>query len=767
MGNEQEALKAGIEQGTFKWVGTRPIRPDGADKVTGRAAFGADLDLPGMLTGAVLRSPHAHARIRSIDTSAARALPGVLAVVTGADFPELPNEVAAGGEAPINFRHISENVIARAKALYDGHAVAAVAATSAEIAAEALSLIKVDYEVLPHVINVVDAMREDAPILHEGMITSGVEPAPTKASNVAGRVEFAMGDVAQGFAEAEIIIERSYTTEAVHQGYIEPHACVASTSADGMATIWCSSQGQFMVREFCSKVLGMDVGNIRVTPAEIGGGFGGKTTVYLEPLAVALARQSGRPVRMAMTRSEVFRASGPTSGTHVHVKLGAKRDGTFVAGEMELKYQAGAFPGSPAFLGGMTGFSCYEIPHAKAVCWDVVSNRPKCAAYRAPGAPMASFGVESAIDELALALNMDPLELRLKNAARTGTRAIYGPKFLEIGYVETLEAAKAHPHWSAPLGPNQGRGIASGFWFNIGGQSSASVHVNENGSVSVVTGNPDIGGSRASMAIMAAEVLGMDLDKVKPIVGDTGQIAYSFLTGGSRVTFATGMAVVQAAQSVVEQLRQRAAKLWKVDVEHVLWRDGAAHCTKADEAAKAPLSLEEIAHQAGRTGGPISGSVSINAAGAGPGFGTHICDVEVDPETGAVKVLRYTAIQDVGRAIHPSYVEGQLQGGAAQGIGWALNEEYVYDAKGRLQNAGFLDYRMPVCSDLPMIDTVLVEVPNPGHPYGVRGVGEVPIVPPLAAVANAVSRATGLRLTALPLSPPRVLAAIDAAKAGG
>ncbi len=767
MGNEKEALKAGIEQGTYKWVGTRPIRPDGADKVTGRAAFGADLDLPGMVTGTVLRSPHAHARIRSIDTSAARALPGVLAVVTGADFPELPNEVAAGGEAPINFRHISENVIARAKVLYDGHAVAAVAATSAEIAAEALSRIKVDYEVLPHVIDVLDAMREDAPVLHEGLITNGVEPAPTKASNIAGRVEFAMGDVAQGFAEAEIIIERSYTTAAVHQGYIEPHACVASVTADGAATIWCSSQGQFMVREFCSKVLSMDIGNIRVTPAEIGGGFGGKTTVYLEPLAVALAQRSGRPVHMVMTRSEVFRASGPTSGTHVHIKLGAKRDGSFVAGEMELKYQAGAFPGSPAFLGGMTGFSCYEIPHAKAVCWDVVSNRPKCAAYRAPGAPMASFGVESAIDELAQQLNMDPLELRLKNAAKTGTRTIYGPKFLEIGYAETLQAAKAHPHWSAPLGPNQGRGIASGFWFNIGGQSSAAVHVNENGSVSVVTGNPDIGGSRASMAIMAAEVLGMDLDQVKPVIGDTGQIAYSFLTGGSRVTFATGMAVVQAAENVVEQLRQRAAKLWKIDVEHVIWRDGAAHCTKADEAARAPLSLAEIAHQAGRTGGPISGGVSINAAGAGPGFGTHICDVEVDPETGGVKVLRYTAIQDVGRAIHPSYVEGQLQGGAVQGIGWALNEEYVYDAKGRLQNAGFLDYRMPVCSDLPMIDTVLVEVPNPAHPYGVRGVGEVPIVPPLAAVANAVSRAAGLRMTDLPLSPPRLLAAIDGAKAAG
>jgi CO/xanthine dehydrogenase Mo-binding subunit len=757
MGNEKMLLD---KQHHFKVVGTRPVRPDGVDKVTGRAAFGADFTLPGMIVGHVVRSPHAHARIRSIDTSAALALPGVRAVVTAADLPDLPSEVSTGGEAPINFRHVSLNVMARDKVLYEGHAVAAVASTSPAIAAEAAALVKVDYEVLPHVIDVLDAMREDAPVLHEDLFTNGVEPKPAKASNIAARTGFTLGDTAKGFAEADIVLEREYSTAAVHQGYIEPHAAVASFAADGMATIWCSSQGQFMVREFCAKLLGMDIGNIRVIPAEIGGGFGGKTTVYLEPLAVALARKSGRPVKLVMTRGDVFRATGPTSGSHVRVKIGAKKDGTLVAGEMVLKYQAGAFPGSPATLGGMTGFAPYDIPNATAECWDVVSNRPKCAAYRAPGAPMAAFGVESAIDELAQQLGMDPLELRMKNAAKEGTRALYGPKFLRIGYAETLAAAHAHPHWSAPLGPNQGRGVASGFWFNIGGPSSAAVHVNEDGTVEVVTGNPDIGGSRASMAMMAAEVLGIEVEKVRPMIGDTGQIAYSFLTGGSRVTFATGKAVIEAAEATIEQLKARAAKLWKVEASDVEWRDGHAHCTKTDEARE-PLSLRQIAHSAGKTGGPISGAVSINAAGAGPGFGTHICDVEVDPETGRVSVLRYTAIQDVGRAIHPAYVEGQLQGGAVQGIGWALNEEYVYDAQGRLQNPGFLDYRMPVCSDLPMIDTVLVEVPNPGHPFGVRGVGEVPIVPPLAAVANAVSRAVGLRQTALPISPPRLLAQLD------
>ncbi len=754
----------GNEQNTFKVVGTRPVRPDGVDKVTGRAAFGADFQLPGMLVGVVVRSPHAHARIKSIDVSAARAVPGVLAVVTAADLVDLPSELSSGGEAPINFRHVSHNVIARDKALYEGHAVAALAATSTAIAAAAAALIKIDYEVLPHVIDVLEAMREGAPLLHPDLFTTGVTPTPTTASNVAGVTEFALGDIAKGFAEAEVIIEREYTTQPVHQGYIEPHAVAATFGADGTASVWCSSQGQFMVREFCAKLMGMDIGQIRVVPLEIGGGFGGKTTVYLEPLALALSRQSGRPVKMVMARGDVFKATGPTSGTHVKIKLGAKRDGTFTAGEMTLKYQAGAYPGSPAFLGGMTGLTPYLFEHAKATCYDVVSNRPKSAAYRAPGAPMAAFGVESAIDELAQQLNMDPLELRLKNAATTGMRTLYGAKLPVVGYVETLEAAKAHPHYSAPLGPNQGRGIASGFWFNIGGPSSAAIHVNEDGTVEVVTGNPDIGGSRASMAMMAAEVLGIELAHVKPTIGDTAQIAYSFLTGGSRVTFATGKAVIEAAEATVLQLCGRAAKMWKVEPSEVEWRAGSAHCTRIDDTTRAPVTLAQIAHQAGRTGGPISGNVSINAAGAGPGFGTHLCDVEVDPETGSVKIIRYTAIQDVGRAIHPAYVEGQLQGGAVQGIGWALNEAYLYDAKGCLLNSGFLDYRMPVASDLPMIDTVLVEVPNPGHPFGVRGVGEVPIVPPLAAVANAVSRATGVRMTDLPLSPPHVLAQLDRAK---
>ncbi|MCH9672638.1 MAG: xanthine dehydrogenase family protein molybdopterin-binding subunit [Gammaproteobacteria bacterium] len=748
----------------FKYVGTRPIRPDGIDKVTGRANFGADFSLPGMLTGKMLRSPHAHARIKSIDTSAAEKVPGVKSVVTAADFPEITSEEAFVGEGPMNFRDLSRNVMARDKVLYDGHAVAAVAATNSDAADEALALIKVDYEVLPHVMDEVSAMAPDAPVLHDDMFTTGVEPKPTKPSNVSKRVEFALGDVDAGFGEAEVVVEGTYTTQPVHQGYIEPHAAVVSTASDGQSVVYCSSQGHYTVRAYCCKLLGLDANLLKVVPAEIGGGFGGKTVVYLEPVALALSRKCGRAVRMVMTRDEVFRGTGPTSGSTIWVKIGAKKDGTITAADTEMKYSAGAFAGSPVQLGCMTGFAPYDLANVRLSGYDVVVNKPKAAAYRAPGAPMAAFGIESALDELALALNMDPIELRLKNAAKDGTQAAYGPKLKSIGYIETLDAAKVHDIMKQPLGPNQGRGVASGFWFNIGGQSSAVINVNEDGTIAVVEGSPDIGGSRASMAIMAAEVLGVDVAKIKPHVADTASLGWNDVTGGSRVTFASGMAVVEAANNVVEELKKRAAKIWDIEPDAVSWEDGQARPTSTNAGEFEPLTLADIALKAARTGGPIVGTAAINAAGAGPGFGTHVCDVEVDPETGRVTVLRYLAVQDVGRAIHPSYVEGQLQGGAAQGIGWALNEEYIYNDKGLLENPGFLDYRVPVCSDLPMIDTVIVEVPNPRHPYGVKGVGEVPIVPPLAAVANAVRAASGVRMNDLPISPPRLLAAMDGAK---
>ncbi len=746
----------------FKFVGTRPVRPDGVPKVTGRAMYGADLRLPGAIVGRILRSPHAHARILRIDTSRAAALTGVRAVITAADFPDHKFEYIGPERVAVNFWHVTRNIMAREKVLYEGHAVAAVAAISDSVAAEALALIDVQYEVLPHVIDVDDAMAPNAPLLFEDMITRGIEPAPTQPSNISKRLEFAIGDLATGFAAADAVIEETFKTATVHQAYIEPHACVAKFEADGQGEIWSSSQGHFTVRALTSKILNMPVGDLRVFPAEIGGGFGGKTVVYVEPVAAMLSKKSGFPVRIQMSREEVFRASGPTSGSSMRVKMGVTKDGKITAADGEFRFQAGAFPGSPVMNACLCAFAPYDIANARAVGYDVVCNRPKAAAYRAPGSPISAFAVESVLDMLAKKIGMDPLALRMKNAARIGTPTIFGPKHAHNGYPETLQALLDHPGYQVKLGPNQGRGVASGYWFNGGGESSATIQVNADGTVLVATGSVDVGGSRASMAIMAAETLGVDYEQVRAIVADTGSVGYTHVTGGSRVTFATGMAVVEGTRTVIKDLCRRAAMIWDIDPDAVVWEGGYARPAGTNAGKFQPLSLREIAAKAPQTGGAITAAHSVNAGGQAPGFSTQFCDVEVDPETGRVTILRWVAAQDVGRAIHPSYVEGQIQGGVVQGIGWALNEEYVYNAKGQLDNPGFLDYRCPVASDLPMIEAVLVEVPNPAHPYGAKGVGEVNICPPMAAIANAIDAAIGRRMTELPMSPPKVLAAIEA-----
>lgn len=743
------------EERKFNWVGTRPIRPDGLEKVTGRANYGSDLHLPGMLHGCILRSPHAHARILSIDLKPALAIEGVLAAITGKDLPKASEKPVMNGAYPLYVRDLARNVLADEKALYDGHAVAAVAATTPEIAKRAVEAIRVEYEVLPHVIEVMDAIAPNAPLLHEQQIPMGMESE--KPSNIAARNAFNLGDVDAAFAEADVVVEQEFDTKIVHQGYIEPHACVATAGEDDDVTIWCSTQGGFAVLTLTSHVLQLDSSRIKVITSEIGGGFGGKTTVYLEPVAALLSRKAGRPVKLLMDRTDVFRATGPAPASHVRVKIGAKRDGTITAADASLYYGAGAFKGSAVNAGAITMFSSYEILSQRIEAYDIVTNTPKSAAYRAPGAPQSAFATEQVLDELAIKLGLDPLDLRLKNAAGDGTKTVYGAVWNQIGAKEVLEATKSHPHYKAKLGKNQGRGIAMGHWMNAGMSSSASVQLSGNGTVTVATGNPDIGGSRASMALMAAEELQVPFDQIRPIVGDTDSVPYTDVTGGSRVTVTTGAAVIEAARKCVEELRQRAALIWDIPIDDVAWEDGRAIPLNGAASNHEPLTLADILKQAGSTGGPIAAVGTVSMPKVGPGFGAHICDVEVDPDTGYVKVLRYTAVQDVGKAIHPSYVEGQLQGGAVQGIGWALNEEYIYDDKGRLENAGFLDYRIPVASDVPMIDTVLVEVPAPNHPYGARGVGETPIVPPLAAIANAVQNATGVRMTSLPISPPRLL----------
>ncbi len=744
-----------IEKPTYKIIGTRPIRPDGVEKVTGKAQYGADIRLPGMIFGRVLRSPHAHARIRSIDTSAAEAYPGVLAVLTHADFPLAADRVEELGETAVNLKELSENILAAGKALYRGHAIAAIAAANPHVAEEALKLIKVDYEVLPAVVDVRDAMREDAPLLNENRYTKDLGGAKSeKPSNIASHVQFQSGDLAGAFAEADHVVEREFTTKMVHQGYIEPQNSTASWNSDGTVTIWTSTQGAFSVRAQLSEILRMPVARIKVVPMEIGGGFGGKLPIYLDPVAALLSKKSGHPVKLVMNRTEVFEGTGPTSGTYIKLKA-AEKAGKLTAIEATLAYEAGAYPGSSVGAGAMCMLSPYSVENFKIDGYDVVVNKPKTAAYRAPGAPASAFATESVLDELAKAAKIDPLQFRLQNSAHEGTRMVTGVPFPRIGHEEVVEAAMNSPHYRSPIeGPFRGRGVASGFWFNAGMQSSVVVAVNVDGTVNLIEGSTDIGGTRASLAMQLGETLGIPYDTIKPTVVDTDSIGHNDVTGGSRTTFASGMAVYEAGMDVQREMVKRSSKLLNAPADDLVYENGGVHVV-SDPSKK--MTFKEIAAQSARTGGPINGKGSVLARGAGAAYATHIVDVEVDPDTGKVTILRYTAVQDVGTAIHPAYVEGQIQGGAVQGIGWALNEEYYYDDTGRMANSSFLDYRMPTTLDVPMIETILVEVPNPGHPYGVRGVGEVPIVPPLAAVANAIADATGHRFTDLPISPRRVV----------
>ncbi len=743
-----------VANNKYQVIGTCPVRPDGVDKVTGRARYGADTKLSGLLQAVVLRSPHPHAKINSIDTSKAEALEGVHAVITSEDFPEPGDRIAELGEGAVKLRYLSANVMARGKANYKGQPVAAVAADDIHIAEEAAALIQVDYTVLPHVLDVREAMAEGAPILDETLRTAEFTgDEGDKPTNVAAHIRFEKGDVEKGFAEASTIVECEYDTATVHQGYIEPQASTAHWRADGFVTVWTCTQGSFTVRQQVAELLQIPLSHVKVVPTEIGGGFGGKISVYTEPLAAALSRKAGAPVKVVMKRAAVFESTGPTAGSYVRVKLGADAEGRLTAAQAYVAFEAGGFPGALIGAGCMCIFASYDVPNGLIDGYDVSVNKPKSSAYRAPGATNVAFAADSAIDELCEKLEMDPIEFRLKNAAKEGTRRVDDAVFQRVGLVETIEAIRDSEHWKTPLeGPNRGRGIASGFWFNAGLKSAASATVNGDGSVSLVEGSTDIGGSRASLAMMLAETLGIGADEVNPTVADTDSVGYTDVTGGSRVTFATGIAVHEAGLDIQRQMVSAAAAIWDVDPETVRYENG----TIVGPEGKS-FSFKELAEENTKTGDPITGRGASAAANQAGAFGTHAVDVEVDPDTGKVTILRYTAAQDVGTAIHPDYVEGQIQGGVVQGIGWALNEEYFYGDDGVMNNASFLDYRIPTFCDVPMIETIMLEVPDPNHPFGVRGVGEVPIVPPPAALANAIYDAVGVRMGELPMSPPRVL----------
>ena len=766
-----ETDKGLAEPAQYRVVGTRAPRLDGLEKVTGAARFGADIHLAGMLHGKMLTSPHAHARILSIDTKDAEATPGVKAVITAKDFPIFEQQQAIDfiAEQFRGARIMAEHFMARDKALYRGHPVAAIAATSPHIAEEAAKLIHVDYEVLPAVFTIKDALKDDAPLVHDSLTTvirgpAGREVSDTK-SNVASHTQLRRGDLETGFKEAEVIVEREFSTQPVHPGYIEPFATTAQWNPDGYVTVWTTTQGTFDVREGTASIIGIPESMLKVIAMECGGGFGGKgpNTNPLNPMTAILSRKSGLPVKMVMSRKETFESTCPASATYIRLKMGADKSGRITAAQFYLAYQAGAFPGSPVGAGVQNGLAAYKVENFQVDGYDVVTNTQKMQSYRAPGQPPATFAVESVIDELAEKLGMDPMEFRLRNAVQEGERMPNGVLYPRIACMEILEAMKTHPHYNATLdGPNQGRGVSVAARA-IGGEGAtphvATISVNANGTITLMTGSNDLSGTRTTVAMQAAEVLGLEATDVVSTVGDTDSAGWSGVANGSKITYSTGLAAIAAAEEVKLQMSARAALVWEVQPEDVEFKNGTFVCTK-NQADR--MSFKELAGRLMRTGGPITcAGYSFPTGPGGVIFGGNLVDVELDPETGKVRILRYTTFIDVGKAVHPSFVEGQAQGSTAQGVGWALNEEYFYTGDGAIANSTFLDYRMPTTLDLPMIDTVIVEVPNPGHPFGLRGrAGEIPIVPVIGAVANAVYNATGVRMTRVPMTPGAIIEAL-------
>ena len=744
----------------YKVVGKSPIRHDGLDKVTGRAVYGGDVKVPGLIWGDVIRSPHAHARIKSIDTSAAESMDGVFAVLTHADFPVADEREISAGEDVVNLKRDQANVMADDKVHYTGHVVAAVAAIDRNTAQEAANKIKVEYDVLTNVSDVDTAMAEDAPIILESLVGDHLgEDVPN--TNIAKVFRHEFGDLEQAFDRSDLVIERTFSLSMIHQGYIEPHNATAVWAEDGNITVWSSTQGSFGVRAQTAGMIGVPESRVKVNYVEIGGGFGGKTKVYLAPIAALLSRKSGgRPVKLVMERTAVFEATGPAPGGKIRMKIGVTKEGKVTAADTDLIFESGGYPGSAVGAAAICVFACYNWPASRITGYDVLVNKPKSAAYRAPGSPQASFAIESVVDEICEEMGFDRIQFRLDNAAREGTRRGDGVQFPRVGLEECLIATRDSDHWNSPLGDApagkaRGRGIATAYWMNGGGKSTCDLMLQDDGTVMMNEGSADIGGTRASIAMQAAEVLGIPAEDVHPSIPDTDSIGFTGVTGGSRTTYATGLAAYNAAHKLVDELKDRLANLWETEVDKIDFADGMF------SSDGQTIGIQELAGRLDPTGGPVTSTASVNPSSAGAAYGVHICDLEVDLATGKTDVIRYTAVQDVGKAVHPQYAEGQIQGGAVQGIGWALNEEYFLTDDGAMANKSFLDYRMPTSLDMPMIDTIMVEVPNPLHPYGVRGVGEVPICPPLSAVVQAVHGATGKRYYDLPVKPGRILEATN------
>ncbi|MGE0698200.1 MAG: xanthine dehydrogenase family protein molybdopterin-binding subunit [Hyphomicrobiaceae bacterium] len=746
-------------------VGQRLPRVDAGERVTGRAIYPADLVRPGMLHGAVLRSPHAHARIRRIDTARALALKGVKAVVTGADFPAIaPNTIIPFGETGADLWVAAVIVIARDKALWIGHPVAAVAAIDPHVAAEALALIEVDYEVLPVAASIEAAMAPGAPILHPGHTPKGFEPGAHVPPNAGARTLIERGDTQSALESSAAVVQIAVKVDTGHQGYIEPHACVAEADPQGNVTVWATTQGQHQTESQTAGILGLAQSRVKVMPLEVGGAFGGKINVHLEPLAARLSLASGRPVKMVMSRTEVLAGgSGPPAAARIEVQVGATRDGRIEAIDGRYVLDTGGLPGTPTTLVMQASAACYQTRTLRLEGLDICTTKPRTEAYRGPGGIQAAFAMEQAMDELSIRLGLDPLDFRRRNAAVTGSMMPAGTPFPSIGLTTILEAVAAHDCWTSPLGTGRfprGRGLALGYWRGTSMTSSAQLTVSGDGRVTITMGTADISGVRTTMAQVAAEEMGLSIDDVHVLMGDSKSSPYSDAAAGSRVGRTMAAAVVEACRDSLAQLKRRAAQRLQAPEADVAY-DRGVFSVAAGAPLSASITLAELMRQTLTEGAIIGRGVSTKLP-FGVEVGAHVADVEVDPETGQVTVLRYTAFQDPGRALNPTAVEGQMQGSVVQGLGWALTEAIDFDSDGRVRNASLLDFRLPTALDVPPIDCVIVETPVPGVPYGLRGVGEVPIVPVAGTIANAIRRAIGARVTHMPMTPERVRAAIRA-----
>ncbi len=742
-------------------IGQSLPRVDGRDRVAGRALYPADMQRPNMAHARILRSPHAHAVIRAVDTSRAEALEGVFAVVTAADFPEIPlGTMIPMGETGADMWMVSLINMARGKVFWVGQPVAAVAARDPHVAQAALALIAVEYEVLEPAPDMDSAMREGAPVLHEHVVTKGVAPAAQAPSNICSRTLIERGAVDEALARSPARASVSVVVDTAHQGYIEPQAMLAEVSADGFATVWTSTQGQFTTELMIARMLDRPLSKLKVVPMEVGGAFGGKILIHGEAVAVRLAEKCGRPVRLVFGRDEVLQGgSGPTMGVAIGIDVAAEADGRLTAISGTYHVDAGALPGLSPSLLMQASAALYQVENLRLEGFDVVTNKPRTEAYRGPGGIQGAFAMEQAMDELCLRLGMDPLEFRRRNAAVTGSTMPIGTPFPSIGLTNILDAVAAHPCWTEPLEPGprpRGRGLALGYWRGTSMTSACHITIGGDGRPVVTMGAVDISGTRTSMTQVAADQFGLAPEDVHVQTGDSKSVGYSDGAAGSRVARTMAAAIVEASEEVLDQLRVRAAGLLQAEAEQVAYANGVFRLQGGSAITLAELMQETI------SSGAVVGRGTSTKLPFGVEVGAHVCDVEVDEETGQVTILRYTAFQDVGRALNPSAIEGQIQGSVVQGLGWALTEGYDYDAEGRLRNASLLDYRLPTALDVPPIDCVIIETPVPGVPYGLRGVGEVPIVPVAACVANAVARAVGVRTRRMPMTPERLLAAMRA-----